>query len=113
MSSKLTEVKLNYRSLAIPEHTAINVARSFVEIFDSIDPEGTHLLVDIGVLSERDLQRILDGNHKPPAIFSASIHKVFGRRVAESPESSAVCAWYGEFAYSQFKDLLSRLAQRL
>ncbi|TVY84950.1 Nonribosomal peptide synthetase [Lachnellula suecica] len=70
-------------------------------------------LCDVDVINPDDENEILRWNGDLPETAKACIHHAVGARTNERPGASAVCAWDGNFTYSELNSISDRLAAHL
>lgn len=67
----------------------------------------------INAINPDDLCEVMEWNNTLPDAMKACVHHVFAARAEEKPNAEAVCAWDGNFTYSELNGLSIRLAARL
>ncbi|KAJ5289222.1 nonribosomal peptide synthase [Penicillium angulare] len=70
-------------------------------------------LADLDFLSPQDLEYVWRWNEKIPETDSRCMHELISHVVLEQPEAAAVCAWDGQFTYTELECLSTRLAYQL
>ncbi|KAK8914997.1 Nonribosomal peptide synthetase dtxS1 [Metarhizium anisopliae] len=70
-------------------------------------------LSDISSVSEEDLDAIWRWNKTVPEAANVLVHELIAETIAKQPNAPAVCAWDGDFTYSELDDASSRLAFHL
>lgn len=89
------------------------MADTFVNAVSCIleNPQAT--VAELNLISERDRRRILDWNSQLPEEVNVCVHDMIELQTKRSPSAPAVCAWDGNFTYSELDDLSTRLANHL
>jgi non-ribosomal peptide synthetase component F len=64
-------------------------------------------------VSNEDLQKIWQWNAIVPSDVDDTVHNLISKQIGEHPNLQAVCAWDGDFKYSELDLLSSRLAEHL
>lgn len=70
-------------------------------------------LRDIDTISERELEQIWKRNANVPKPSDRLVHAMIAQRAQECPNSLAIHAWDGDFAYSELDILSTRLSSHL
>ncbi|TWU71429.1 nrps [Metarhizium rileyi] len=71
------------------------------------------LLSDVETMTPEELKQIWDWNHAVPSAADQCVHELFEEVVQAQPQASAVCAWDGEWTYSQLNQVSTDLARYL
>lgn len=77
--------------------------------------DGSITLNQVQVISEQDLDLIRQWNDYEPAVVTECIHESFLQQAETIPDSPAVCAWDGDFTYTELSmhaEKLSKYLQR-
>ena len=64
-------------------------------------------------ISQQDLQDIWDWNAFVPATVESCVHDLITETMRKQPDAPAVCAWDGEWTYTELDDVSNRLAHHL
>ncbi|RFU81918.1 amp-dependent synthetase ligase [Trichoderma arundinaceum] len=64
-------------------------------------------------LSEQDIDQIWSWNASIPPLVHGCVHDLITEIVKSQPDVLAVCAWDGDFTYSQVEDLANEVALRI
>lgn len=64
-------------------------------------------------LSQLELDEIWEHNASVPEQIQGCVHELIAEVAARQPEALAVCAWDGNFTYSQLEELSTKLARKL
>ncbi|OAA42031.1 bsls-like protein [Beauveria brongniartii RCEF 3172] len=72
--------------------------------------EGSPCVGQLDVLAPEDRAEIESWNSEPLQIQDCLIHSEVVRNADDTPDKPAVCAWDGEWAYSELNNVSSRLA---
>lgn len=70
-------------------------------------------LVDINTVSTRDLEQIWQWNAVIPETINQTVHDLIAENASRHPDSPAVCAWDGHWAYQELESIATRIAHRL
>ncbi|KAK9437913.1 Amino acid adenylation [Metarhizium brunneum] len=71
------------------------------------------LLSDVETITPEDIEQMWNWNHKVPLAAEKCVHELFEQTAQDQPEASAVCAWDGEWTYSELNEASSRIAHYL
>ncbi|TVY34230.1 Nonribosomal peptide synthetase [Lachnellula subtilissima] len=111
--SKL-DMQLSFDSTIVEEEAAVRLLQQLEHILGQIASiDGTRNICDVERVSKRDLHDVWKWNSAVPQSIEDCVHNVFARRVAETPEAPAVCAWDGKLTYVQLDHFSTLLAGRL
>ncbi|KAG5996166.1 NRPS protein [Claviceps spartinae] len=78
------------------------------------NPDNTHVkLNDVDVVSSRDLTDIWGWNSVAPESIDRVVHDLIAETAHRQPNSSAVCAWDGDWTYQELDSIASSIAYRL
>ncbi|KAI4170935.1 MAG: hypothetical protein LQ343_004593 [Gyalolechia ehrenbergii] len=81
----------------------------------SASSENNITLGEVQIISEQDTDMIRRWNDYEPAVVKDCIHELFLQQAETIPDAPAVCAWDGDFTYSELSmhaDKLSKHLQR-
>ncbi|KAH6670809.1 nonribosomal peptide synthase [Halenospora varia] len=70
-------------------------------------------LGEIELFSSQDRELVQEWNSTPPQVVDSCIHREFETLAVAQPLAPAVCAWDGEFTYSELRSHSSTFAQYL
>lgn len=65
------------------------------------------------LLSEKDLEQIWKWNSSTPPQIRGTVHDLISEVAKRDPEAVAVCAWDGQWTYSELETLSNRVALKL
>ncbi|CCF41962.1 peptide synthetase [Colletotrichum higginsianum] len=77
------------------------------QLSDAVDSEP---LAELTLIPPSDLARLWDWNKEVPRAEAGCVHHLIRERAEQAPESTAVCAWDGEFSYGALDRLSDQLA---
>lgn len=105
-------VDVGYRILT-PDQ-ASTVACAFGRALEAILDAPTSTVKDTDLFSMRDHKQILAWNSMPQVeVAKTHIHQLVAKQASENPDIQAVCAWDGNFLYSDLHRLAMILAKHL
>ena len=111
--SKL-DMQLSFDLTVVQEEAAKRLLQQLEHILGQLaSVDGSTNMGDLSRVSERDLHDVWKWNEAVPESVEDCVHNVFAKRVAETPEAPAVCAWDGELTYVQLDLYSTLLAGRL
>ncbi|KJK79390.1 hypothetical protein H634G_04981 [Metarhizium anisopliae BRIP 53293] len=71
------------------------------------------LLSNVETITPEDLEQMWNWNHKVPLAAEKCVHELFEQTAHAQPEASAVCAWDGEWTYSELDEASTQIAHYL
>ncbi|GAB1200474.1 hypothetical protein APSETT444_009847 [Aspergillus pseudonomiae] len=107
------EISIGYWSSLLTQGDAMNLANTFsAAIYGIVDQAGVKP-ADIDLFNDQDRAQIFEWNKAEPVAESGCVHEYFYDQVKKQPDAQAVCAWDGEYTYSQLDVLSEKLAHHL
>lgn len=107
-------LQLSFDSAVVKEESATRLLQQLDHILGQIaSVPGSTEMSNLNRASEEDLYEIWNGNVAVPDTVEDCVHDVFAKRVSESPDATAVCAWDGELTYGQLDQFATLLAGHL
>ncbi|OGM44001.1 nonribosomal peptide synthase [Aspergillus bombycis] len=107
------EISIGYWSSLLTQGDAMNLANTFsAAIYGIVDQAGAKPF-DIDLFNDQDRAQIFEWNKAEPVVESGCVHEYFYDQVKKQPDAQAVCAWDGEYTYSQLDLLSEKLAHHL
>ncbi|KNG89441.1 nonribosomal peptide synthase [Aspergillus nomiae NRRL 13137] len=107
------EISIGYWSSLLTQGDAMNLANTFsAAIYGIVDQAGVKP-ADINLFNDQDRAQIFEWNKAEPVAESGCVHEYFYEQVKKQPDAQAVCAWDGEYTYSQLDVLSEKLAHHL
>lgn len=96
-------------------------ARSIVSLLENVvtslisddRADSTNQLSLIDSISEKDMQDIWEWNKTVPEAVNALVHEIIADVARRTPDAPAVCAWDGDFTYTELNTLATKLAYHL
>lgn len=104
---------LEYKTSAISDGHAINIARSFSHMLSGVVRDPHKTLDSLSSLSQADVDQIWSWNRSIIASSDICLHEAFERQVMAHPESEAVYSWDGSLSYRELNELAARLGKHL
>ena len=95
------------------EHSILErMIRSFGHVLQQLSTAQNQSIKvsSIEATSVQDLQEIWNWNATVPNTIKACLHDLIAERAQKQPTAPAICAWDGDWTYSELNALLSRLA---
>lgn len=91
----------------------MNITSVFDQILGNVLVKPSSIVRELDLLSERDIQQIIEWNAALPEKVEKCIHEVIEDKAFSRPDTEAICAWDGSFTYCDLDRLASRLACHL
>lgn len=113
MNLPLREISINYPASIFSAVQAKRFAELLSKTISELIENADQRLCDLDLLTATDARNIAAWNDRDLGSYDACLHDEIGKRVEESPESPAVCAWDGDLTYRQLDILSSRVAWKL
>ncbi|KAE8368382.1 hypothetical protein BDV27DRAFT_154089 [Aspergillus caelatus] len=107
------EISIGYWSSLLTQGDAMNLANTFSAAIYGIVAQAGTKPTDIDLFNEQDRAQIFEWNKVEPIAESGCVHEYFYDQVKKQPDAQAVCAWDGEYTYSQLDLLSEKLAHHL
>ncbi|KAE8382027.1 hypothetical protein BDV26DRAFT_49940 [Aspergillus bertholletiae] len=107
------QISIGYWSSLLTQGDAMNLANTFSAAIYGIVEQAGAKPTDIDLFNEQDRAQIFEWNKAEPVAESGCVHDYFYDQVKKQPEAQAVCAWDGEYTYSQLDLLSEKLAHHL
>lgn len=79
----------------------------------SVSSDNNITLGEVQVISEQDTDLIRRWNDYEPAVITQCIHELFLQQAERIPDAPAVCAWDGDFTYSELSLHAEKLSKEL
>jgi amino acid adenylation domain-containing protein/non-ribosomal peptide synthase protein (TIGR01720 family) len=106
-------IDLDFWTDMLSQAQARNIADTFIRALENIIEQPEVQLGQLNHIPASNWQQIAEWNKAMPETIEMCIHKVFEQQVRLNPEAPAICAWDGEFTYSQVNSLSTRLSYYL
>ncbi|KAF7585983.1 hypothetical protein BBP40_009746, partial [Aspergillus hancockii] len=106
-------ISIGYWSSLLSQGDAMNLANTFSGAISRVMEYAGVKPTDIDLFNEQDQAQIFEWNKVEPVAASGCVHDYFYSRVKKQPEAQAVCAWDGEYTYSELNLLSEKLAHHL
>ncbi|KAE8392552.1 hypothetical protein BDV23DRAFT_54358 [Aspergillus alliaceus] len=113
VSNEDVQISIGYWSSLLTQGDAINLANTFSTAISRVVDHARVKLTDIDLFDEKDRAQIFEWNKVEPVGESGCVHEYFYEQVSKQPDAQAVCAWDGEYTYSQLDLLSEKLAHHL
>ncbi|QMW34815.1 hypothetical protein F9C07_2280446 [Aspergillus flavus] len=107
------EISIGYWSSSLTQGDAMNLANTFSAAIYGIIDQGGVKPTDIDLFNEQDRAQIFEWNKIEPVAESGCVHEYFYDQAKKQPDAQAVCAWDGEYTYSELDLLSEKLAHHL
>lgn len=108
-------VKIRFDSEVVSRRQAQRLGAQFEQVLRQVCGQSMRTLADISMQSidTQDLHDIWSWNATLPASFDRCVHDMISEKCRQQPDQPAICAWDGEWTYSQVDLESTRLAHRL
>lgn len=105
----------SHDSSVLPSTQFQRLMARFENILRQISAPGTHCqsLSSIMTSSSSDLEQVWQWNKDALEPSHRVVHEIFAEVAAKQPQAAAVCAWDGDFTYSQVDALSTKIAHEL
>lgn len=106
-------IDLDFWTDMLSQKQASNIAQTFIRALENLIEAPDAQLSQLDYIPKSNWKQIAEWNKSMPPTIEMCIHQVFEQQVQLSPEAPAICAWDGEFTYSQVDILSTRLSHYL
>ncbi|KAI7968920.1 hypothetical protein EIK77_007615 [Talaromyces pinophilus] len=106
-------IDLDFWTDMLSRAQARNIADTFIRALENMIEQPEAQLSQLNHISASNWQQIAEWNKAMPKTIEMCIHEVFEQQVRLNPDAPAICAWDGEFTYSQVDSLSTRLSYYL
>ncbi|KAH7407957.1 nonribosomal peptide synthase [Cadophora sp. MPI-SDFR-AT-0126] len=110
------EIHFGYWTTTLSERQAENMAHTFEHVVDVIISHGSadRRLSDLDLFSDHSRQQIMKWNASLPVSVEKCVHDMMRDQVSTQPPSThAICAWDGNFTFTELDALSTQLALHL
>ncbi|KAJ5714400.1 nonribosomal peptide synthetase [Penicillium malachiteum] len=113
LGSDFVEMEAAYDPQVIGKFQVQQMLYHLAHIVTQIDQQPDILLKNIDKISPANQQQLEEWNGNEPERVSRCVHELIESQCQARPSAPAICAWDGEFTYSQLNALSSNLAAHL
>ncbi|QGA19993.1 hypothetical protein EYB26_007693 [Talaromyces marneffei] len=106
-------IDLDFWTDMLSQAQARNIADTFIRALENMIEQPEAQLGQLNHVPASNWQQIAEWNKAMPETIEMCIHEAFKQQVRLSPEAPAICAWDGEFTYSQVDSMSTRLSYYL
>jgi amino acid adenylation domain-containing protein len=107
-------LKIGFDSGVMGEKQVQRLVQQFEHILQQIvSSTDTMAVADLQGLNQHDLRDIWSWNATVPETVDVCVHDRIANTVSKQPDSTAVCAWDGDWTYQELDDLSTFLAYKL
>ncbi|KAJ4159570.1 uncharacterized protein LMH87_008468 [Akanthomyces muscarius] len=108
------KIKMNFDSYVMDDLQGWRFLRQLEHVIRQLsDPQPGQRVCDISCFSEQDSSEIWKWNASVPETVSSCVHELIVDSCCQHPESQAVCAWDGNWTYSDLDRLSTQVAHHL
>ncbi|KAJ6787140.1 hypothetical protein PWT90_05370 [Aphanocladium album] len=114
MQKDAVKIKMNFDSSVIDELQGRRILRQLEHTIRQLsNPTAGQLVREVSCLSDEDSREIWRWNASVPETVNKCVHELIMATCRQQPESQAVCAWDGNWTYSELDCLSSQVAWQL
>ncbi|KAJ6023763.1 AMP-dependent synthetase/ligase [Penicillium herquei] len=107
------KIDIGYWSSLLSDGDAANLANTFNGAISSILMNEQSSPTSIDLFTEEDREQIFAWNKDEPVAAPGVVHDYIYAKAKQQPDAPAVCAWDGEYTYSELDHLSEKLAHYL
>ncbi|KAJ3499460.1 hypothetical protein NLG97_g303 [Lecanicillium saksenae] len=108
------KIKMNFDSSVMHELQAQRFLRQLEHTIRQLsNPAPGQLVCEVSCLSDEDSREIWNWNASVPETVNTCVHELIMATCRKQPESQAVCAWDGNWTYSELDHLSTQVAWQL
>ncbi|KAG6045043.1 D-lysergyl-peptide-synthetase subunit 1, partial [Claviceps sp. LM77 group G4] len=107
------KMQLSYHTSLLNSVSANTIAKAFRFVLKRTLEQPHELLRALQVLDEDQMNDVFEKNRSMPPQVEEFIHDTIHKQCLRCPDSPSVCAWDGNFTYSQLDELSSALSQEI
>jgi amino acid adenylation domain-containing protein len=113
LGEKNVEFAITYDTAWMVEAQVTALYYHFDCVVQQLLAPGETLLCNVSLAGPWDLQQATAWNQEGPKAIDDSVHDLITRQAQRRPDAQAICAWDGEFKYSELDVITDRLARHL